>query len=936
LSKGPGRGNPPRIRIASQVKLRLVTAAALIFALCGAAPLPLVYTAPAGSRVAGAPNPARPYDVILPNGRIVAPVGKSVVVGMNSLGVALSPDGKYAIVSNDDERENTAQSRIVPGVSGGYALTVVNTSTMTVTDVYRGENESFFLGVAALKDPANPAQTLVLAAGGPSNTVHFLQLDAFGKLRESGAAVPMPLPSDSRSANVGHAFPGWIALASSHRVAYVVNNLANSVTAIDLRTRTVMHTVAVGYFPWAAAVAGNRLYVTDPGLMTYGNLPQPVRYPQFANVPFAPSYASALTSVPLAQSGDVASDGIASTRMDVAPDGVDNVGGAHPSAIAISKNGRYAYVCMANVDRVAVVDLFGIPRVIDGLQLRLFDKSPYGTQPDAIVRSPDGKRLYVALAGMNAVAVLDSTNPRKLHRLALIPTGWYPSALAISANGRYLYVANAKGIGQEPGFEGDGHGQDSNVVWSTLQRIDLKMPFRKLIKTTESALRYTRIQQRGVANALVPPLRSGQRSSLIKHVVFILEENKTYDSMLGDLTDAQGNAYGNGDPSLVSFGASVTPNLHALAREYGLATNFYADAEESDAGHQFAAAGIATPYSEKTLLVKSGRSPLVNKNEDPEDYPRDGYIFNAAARAGLSYRDYGDLVRLSGYDEGKSLDPRVDDPNFRDANDDSAPTSGLGGVYSLDVPALGALGGHIDQNYPGWNLRIRDVRRAKEFIKDYTALERQNALPDLTYIWLPNDHGGFGPDIPPLPEEVADGDRALGMIVDFLSHQPSWSSTAIFITPDDAQSSRDHVNEHRTYAVVVSPYAKRHYLGKAHLSTVSILKTEEELLGLPALSLGDLLATDMSGFFQEAPDATPFTAVPVPTQTASEEGERIAALLARTDQSGPDADVERSARIIDLARRADALAARRAALRPPVYAAQQQALYEAALRALDD
>lgn len=914
--------------------MKRITAAALAFALIGAAPLPTVYTAPAGSRPAGAPRAARPYDVILPNGRVVSPVGKSVVVGMNALGVTLTPDGKYAIVSNDDERERSAISRIVPGVEGGYTLTVINTATMGVTDVYRGAHESFFAGVAALKDPAHLRQTLVLAAGGPSNTLHFLQLDSFGRLHESGAALTMPAASDSRYANDGRSFPGWIALAPNHRVAYVVNNLANTVTAVNLRSRSIMHSAAVGYFPWAAQVAGRRLYVTDPGLMIYGNLPQPVRYPQFANVPFAPDFASALTSVPLAADGDVSAQGAVSTRMDVAPDGTQNVGGAHPSAIAVSKNGRFAYVCMTNVDRVAIVDLAGVPRVVGGLQLRLFDRAPYGTQPDAIVRSPDGKRLYVALAGMNAIAVLDSTNPAKLHRLGLIPTGWYPTALTISPSGRYLFVANAKGIGQEPGFQGNGHGEDSNAVWATLQRIDMhKLPLQK---TTLSALRYLRIPQRPVADAIVPPLRSMQRSSVIKHVVFILEENKTYDAMLGDLTDAQGHAYGAGDPALVSFGQNVTPNLHALAREFGLAVNFYADAEESDAGHQFATAGIATAYTEKTLLVKDGRRPLANKNEDPEDYPRTGYIFNSTARAGLSYRDYGDLLRLSGYDEGAALDARVDDPNFLGENGQDAPASGLGGLYSLNVPALGALGGHVDLNYPGWNLRIKDVRRAKEFVRDYTSLEQQNAAPDFTYIWLPDDHGGFGPNIPPLPEEVADGDRALGMIVDFLTHQPTWSSTVIFITPDDAQSSRDHVNEHRAYAVVVSPYAKRHYLGQAHLSTVSILKTEEELLGLPPLSLGDLLATDMSGFFQAAPDLTPFSAIPVATQSASVEGRRIASLLTRTDQSGPDADVERSARIIDLARRADALAARRNAVAPERYTARQTALYEAALRALDN
>jgi DNA-binding beta-propeller fold protein YncE len=876
--------------------------------------------------------------VILPNGRIVAPVGKSVVVGMNALGVAVTPNGKYAIVTNDDEREQNALSTLVPPARGGYSLAVVNTSSMAVTDVYRGANDTFFLGVAALKDPAAPNATLVLAAGGPSNTLHFLHVDSLGKLHEDSAPLALPAPDNAQYANQNHVYPGWIALAPDHRVAYVVNNLANNVTAIDLRTRTAMHSAPVGYFPWAAAVSGKRLYVTDPGLMQYGTLSQPVRYPQFTNVPFAPDYASAMSMVPLTANGDVMTQGIVATHMDVAPDGVQNVGGAHPSAIAISKNGRYAYVCMTNVDRVAIVDLQESsagsgPRVVGGLQLRLFDKAPYGTQPDAIVRSPDGKRLYVALAGMNAVAVLDSSNPAKLHRLGLIPTGWYPTALATSPTGRYLYVANAKGMGQEPGFKG-APGADSNAIWATLQRVDMhKLPLQK---TTLSALRYLRVAQRPVANALVPPLRSLQRSSVIKHVVFILEENKTYDSMLGDLTDAQGHTYGAGDPSLVSFGANVTPNLHALARDYGLATNFYADAEESDAGHQYAAGGIATAYTEKTLLEKGGRRPLVNKNEDPEDYPRDGYIFNAAQRAGLSYRDYGDLVRLSGYDEGSDVHPVADDPGFRGAADDSAPTSGLGGLYSLNVPAAAALNGHIDLNYPGWNLRIRDVRRAKEFIRDFTDLEQHNAVPDFTYIWLPDDHGGAGPDIPPLAEEVADGDRALGMIVDFLTHQPTWSSTAIFITPDDAQSSRDHVSEHRSYAIVVSPYAKHHYIGSAHLSTVSIVKTEEELLGLPPLSLGDLLATDMSGFFQQTADMTPFTALPVPTQTASVQGQRIAALLRRTDQSGPDADVECSARIIDLSRRADALTLRRTSMTPKQYAAEQDALYRAALHVLDD
>jgi DNA-binding beta-propeller fold protein YncE len=926
------------------VIVRKFFAAALAAVLLGAAPAgPLAFSAPAGDRPAGSPDPAHPFNVILPNGRIVAPVGASVVVGMNALGVALSPDGRFAIVSNDSERQEGAHPSMDQRIEGAYSLAVVDTKTMQVVDVFHAADQKFFVGIVAVRDPADATRTIVLASGGSTNVVHFFDLSSTGALTEEPGSVSMPAPIDGRFADQNHAFPATIAMSSDGRTAYVANNLANTVAAIDVARRQLLHAAPVGFFPYGAAVANKRVYVTNEGLMRYGVLPRPVTAPAFANVAADPQKASSLSSIATSIGGDVIANAAAATvRLDQQPDGNAVVGGAHPSAIVTSPDGRFAYICMGNVDRVDVVALTGVPHVVGGLSLQLYSGWPYGTQPDAIARSKDGTRLYVALAGVNAVAVLDSTNPVKLHRLGLIPTGWYPSALAVSADGHYLYVANAKGLGQMPGFEGEApyktssSGQilqssgDSNTIWATLQRVDLwSVPLESV---TLSALRYTRLAAAAKANPIVPPIRSLRASSVIKHVVFILEENKTFDSMLGDLQDANGQQRGNGDPSLVSFGQSVTPNLHALARTFGLADNLYADADESDAGHQFATGGVATIYTEKTLLNKGGRAPLVNKNEDPEDYPRAGYIFNNLERASRSYRDYGDLVRLSGYDEGNAQDPTIDDPNFRGVNDQNAVTSGLGGLYSLDVPALGALGDHIDLNYPGWNLHIRDVRRAKEFLRDIDPYVKADRLPAFTYIWLPADHGGYGPNIPALPEEVADGDRALGSIVDYFSHTPQWQSTAIFITPDDAQSTRDHVSEHRTYAIVVSPYAKRGYVGHHHLSTVSLLKTEEELLGLPPLALNDLLASDLADFFNPTPDPTPFDAIAVPTQTASLEGRRIQALLGRTDQSAPDADVERSARLIGLSREADQLALRRGALTPPAYAQAQDALYQAALR----
>jgi len=230
---------------------RHVVSLLVLFAL-GAAPLPpTIYVAPGGTRVAGASNPGNPYNLVLPNGRIVAPAGTSIVVGMNALGVALTPDGRYAIVTNDDEREANAYSRYAPQVRGGYSLAVVDTATMRVASVYNetGDQYQFFLGVAALTDPKDPSRTIVLASGGPSNLLHVLRVDVDGILHEDESPIALPSPNDPRYANQAKAYPGWIALSANHQIAYVVNNLANTVSAVDLASRGVLQSAPVGYFP---------------------------------------------------------------------------------------------------------------------------------------------------------------------------------------------------------------------------------------------------------------------------------------------------------------------------------------------------------------------------------------------------------------------------------------------------------------------------------------------------------------------------------------------------------------------------------------------------------------------------------------------------------------------------------------------------------------
>jgi DNA-binding beta-propeller fold protein YncE len=895
--------------------------------LCPSPGATVEYGSPAG-RLPAEHLRTSPFNAILPSGRIVTPAGTSVVTGMNALGVALSPDGRYAVVSNDDERQGRTHSLLDPLTTGGYSLAVVETATMRVVDRYTDPNAQFFAGVAALPDPANPARTLVLASGGPSNIVYALTLDANGHLTaDRRYTIPIAGPIDPNFGDADHSFPGSIVVSRDGRRAYVVNEGGGNVAAIDTAQRVTSGIArGVGFFPFGAALAGDHLLVTNEGLMRYATATTPSLVPPFL-VP-APDLqrASSLSLLGIAPGGDLATAAADATAgppalaMDPPTDGLHVVGGAHPTAIVTTPDGAYAFVAMTNVDRIATVQLTGTPHVAGGTELRLFDRGPYGTQPTALALSADGSTLYVALAGLNAVAVLDARDPLHLHRRGLIPTGWYPTALTLSHDDAALFVVNTKGFGHDANFTGDPTiFADANATWSTLERIDLAS-----VRLTESTV--TTLHNARVAIAKNPPAYP----KALRNVVVILEENKTFDSMLGDL------GYGPADREYVQFGEKITPNLHALARRYALAGNMFADAEESDAGHQFFAGGIATAYSERTLFVKTGRYPLINKNEDPEDYPRLGYIFNELARRNIPFRDYGDLVRVAGYDEGQAPDVRTDDPGFVNTDDRTAPTQGLGGMYTQSVPALAILGGHIDLNYPGWNLRIRDERRAREFLRDYDALVRVHRQPRYTYIWLPADHTGAGADIPPIPEEVADADRALGMIVQYFSHLPSWKNTTIFIAPDDAQSTQDHIDEYRTYTLVVSPYAKPHFVGMRHLSTVSVLKTTEQILGLHPLAIGDLLATDMSDFFGRRADLRPYTALAVPTQTASVEGNRIAQLLTLTDQSNADQDTVRGARIVALSRRADDLARRRHAMRPAVYAHLQAEYYQDALAVVRD
>jgi hypothetical protein len=577
------------------------------------------------------------------------------------------------------------------------------------------------------------------------------------------------------------------------------------------------------------------------------------------------------------------------------------------------------------------------------------------------------------------------------------------------ADGSSLYISNAKGVGEDinpaidissnntqvppaTGLASDGR-VDSNYIFGSLQKVALTS--NPWDNTTVAANNFA---VQSSLDTSVVPVGGTAGSTRIKTVIFIMHENKTFDSMLGNLGAHFGNFAGttfnniNGSSYTNVQNTGVALNTQALASAFATAVNYYSDSEESDAGHQFFASGTASDYTEKTLLVKSGRGLLVNKNFEPEDYPEGGYIFNNLSRWKRSFKNYGMMVRIEGTDTGTSTPTTLNDATsgnvgypqmasnvnvtsnpLLNAGDVSTQTQGLGQSFFMKMPSLGVLGttnpngtSRMDLNYPAYNFNISDQRRAKEFIKDFDAMVAAGTVPQFIFIYQPNDHtggiqapnsssvvqticGSGGASSCSGLQQIADGDVGLGMVVQHIMKSPIYynqatnTGAAIFISYDDAQSSLDHVHPHRTPMIVVSPFAKPGFLATRHYVTASIVKTGELLLGVPANNLGDLVAIDLRDMFQSTyngitADQIGFNLDPAFAQKVgalSKEGTKIWALVNKLDTTGPDRDSRRLGILLRLSMEADQLhrhAERAKGLKAGAYKKQQKQLYNEAVK----
>jgi DNA-binding beta-propeller fold protein YncE len=524
---------------------------------------------------------------------------------------------------------------------------------------------------------------------------------------------------------------------------------------------------------------------------------------------------------------------------------------SHPTEMALSPDGKTLFVACANSTKVSVLDTSS-GKSLQTLAASLYPVAPAGNTPNSLSLTPDGKLLFVANADVNNLAVFNVEERGHGKPMGFIPVGWYPTSVRYNAADKRLYVANGKGVSPKANRHGPNPLRRSEIVQTqrgqtiqeyigglfqgTVSVIEMPGP-QRLAEYGKQAYACSPLRQDAGVTAARPegnpiPGKVGEKSP-IKYCLYIIKENRTYDQVFGDMPE------GNGDPSLCLFPDKVTPNHHKLSRQFVLLDNFYVDGEVSADGHQWSMAAYCTDYVEKVWPL-SYRGALKEKlpgypsegDHESIEKPAGGYIWDRCAEAKVSYYSFGEWV---------------DNPRKR------------------GQPARArsqALEGHFDPFFWGYDLDYPDQKRADRFIEKLMEFEQKGDMPQLTILRLPNDHTyGTRAGKPTPTALVADNDLALGRVVEAVSRSKFWKETALFVIEDDAQNGPDHVDAHRTVALVISPYTKHGYVDSSMYSTTSMLRTMELILGLKPMSQFDAAARPMYASFQEKPDLSVYEPV---------------------------------------------------------------------------
>ena len=735
-------------------------------------------------QAAARPGPVGEGVTLLPNGWRIAPAGRHLDVGDLPLAMAVHPDGRHVVITNN-----------------GWAkpsLRVVDLKRRQVVQKLALDNA--WLGLAW-----HPDGKRLYSSGAADNSIQEVEWrgDRLALGRKLVVSAPQAT-KDERLMSAG--FMGGLAVSADGRTLYAAQVYGKAVVALALETAAVLARRELPAEAYTALLApdGRAVYVS-----VWGGARVAVLEPKT-----------------LAPVSEIAV-------------------GEHPNAMVFSKDGRRLFVACANTNAVYAVDLVA-RQAVERIGVALSPKAPPGSTPNALALSADGRTLLVANADNNTVAVVDVAQAGESRFLGFVPTGWYPTAVAFDREGENLLVLSGKGLtpaanprGPQPVATRDDSSYIAallNGALSIVKRPD-QGELARLTARVFAISAYNdgrRDAPPGRPEGSPIPGKVGEASP-IKHVFYVIRENRTYDQVLGDLPQ------GNGDPNLTLFGEDVTPNAHAIAREFVLFDNFYVDAEVSNDGHAFSTAAYATDAVEKlwpTLYGQRGGLYLseggheIRNNYGNLAAPAEGYLWDFAARAGVSVRSYGEFA---------SWETR-------------------GGPITATVPGLV---GKVHPSYAPYDLSIPDNQRIDVWLEEFRHFEKEGGLPRLNIIRLGNDHtAGTSPGRPTPRAFVAENDLALGRLVEAISKSRFWPESAIFVLEDDAQNGPDHVDAHRSVLLLASPWAKLGSVDSTLYTTSGVLRTIELVLGLPPMSQYDAAATPAFAAFLAQPDPRPYETRP--------------------------------------------------------------------------
>ena len=849
-----------------------------------------IATAPAGDQYTLI---NRESVTVIPNGRLLMPTGKQITVAPHPFGLTLSPNGLTIITANSG--------------TGPFSISIIkeyNSENPLVKQIPETVNpeegllEAVFMGLAI-----SPDGKKVYVAGGQQNKIYVFDLDTNKKVAEISCNKSF---DDS---DYSDGYIGDMILNKEGTLLYAVDQIGFRMMVIDTKSNTVISNVKTGRYPFGIALSPdeNTVYVANVGMFEYSYIKSLDKKRLKETAPRFPVYAFGSKemkegikndSVEAAALGDPnAPESFSVWAVDVSkpkPDvfakiktgvlvgeeveGIPAVGGSSPNSMVATDN--FVYVSNGNNDNISVIDVKQ-NKVVGSIELTLDARlgNLKGVIPFGLALSPDQKRLFVAEAGINAVAVVDVAMQKVLGH---IPVGWFPSKLKVTPDGKQLIVANAKGFGSGPNggknFTAEQRSSDyiGELMLGTVSVVDVPTDEELNALTEKVIANNFSFQEVAVPTDKNPiPIFPEREVSPIKYIVFISKENRTYDEVFGQMKN------GKGDSSLARYGenrsftnrektesienVTVMPNHLELAKQFAFSDNFYVDADVSADGHRWLTNTYPNEWMETHHPASYGGQRKLKEESNapgkfgmtgasgaiyPEDYNQHGSMWEHMLRHGIEFFNFGFGVE---FDAG----------SFADS------TFKQGGVrYLVNYPLPGPLFDRTSRIFPTYNMAIPDQYRADMFIKEINEkfIDKKKDLPPMLTLQLLNDHGAGERAYAGYPfteSYMADNDLALGRVVEYLSHLPQWKNMMIVVTEDDAQGGRDHIDAHRSLLMIISPYAKKNFSSHQHYSFGSIFKTFWNVLGIPYLNQYDFGTNNLGDCFTSTPDFAPYNALPV-------------------------------------------------------------------------